>query len=161
MANRNQVLRLLAAAAMLWPAVASAMLVPTSLPELVRQSDLILRGKVIDLESGSNSDQSAIYTDVTLHVSDVVVSRLDGQVQQEITFRVAGGDIAGEEMRTSIDPVFEEGDDGIFLFSLDAPGEPLSLVGQSQGYFHIENGMVSIDGAKRPVDEFMAEIRGY
>ena len=125
------------------------------------QSDLIVRGEVIDLESSLNSDQSAIYTDVTLHVSDVVLSRLEKQVQQEITFRVAGGDIGGEEVRTSIDPVFEHGDDGIFLLSLDAAGDPLSLVGYSQGYFRIESGMVSFDGSKMPVDEFVSQIRAY
>lgn len=102
-----------------------------------------------------------MHTDVTLHVSDVVVSRLPDQIQPEITFRVAGGDIAGEEMRTSIDPVFEEGDEGIFLLRLGAPDEPLSLVGQSQGFFRIESGMVTVEGAKRPVEAFVSEIRGY
>jgi hypothetical protein len=159
-AGRIRIRRLLAAVVM-WPAVASAMLVPTPLPELVMQSDLIVRGEVIDLESSLNSDQSAIYTDVTLHVSDVVLSRLEKQVQLEITFRVAGGDIGGDEVRTSIDPVFEVGDDGIFLLSLDAAGDPLSLVGYSQGYFRIESGMVSFDGSKMPVDEFVSQIRAY
>lgn len=151
----------LLAALVICSAVASAMVVPTPLPELVLQSELIVRGEVIALASSPDADRSAMHTDVTLHVSDVVVSRLPDQIQPEITFRVAGGDIAGEEMRTSIDPVFEEGDEGIFLLRLGAPDEPLSLVGQSQGFFRIESGMVTVEGAKRPVEAFVSEIRGY
>jgi hypothetical protein len=137
------------------------MLVPTALAELVMQSDLIVRGEVVELESSFNADRSAMHTDVTLHVSDIVLSRSPDQVQQEITFRVAGGDIAGGEMRTSVDPVFKEGDEGIFLLRIDTPDEPLSLVGQSQGFFLIEGGMVSVEGARRPVDALVSEIKGY
>ena len=150
--------RLLTAAALaMAAAVASAMVVPQSLSDLVAQSDLIVRGQVIGLESRWSPDRTTIQTDVRLRVLDVMVSRVD--VQEEVTFRVEGGKIADQEVRTSVDPVFKESDEGIFFLHF-GPGEPRpTLVGRSQGYLPIDNGMVSVDGETKSVAELKSLIR--
>jgi hypothetical protein len=150
--------RLLTAAALvMMTAVASAMVVPLRLSDMVTQSDLIVRGQVVRLESSWTPDRSTIQTDVTLQVLDVVVSRVN--VQEEVTFRVEGGRIGEQEVRTSVDPVFKEGDEGIFFLHF-GPDEPRStLVGRSQGYLPIDNGTVSVDGETKSVAELMSLIR--
>ena len=150
--------RLLTAAALsVAAAVTSAMVVPLQLSDIVAQSDLIVRGQVVGLESNWTQDGSAIQTDVRLQVLDVMVSRVD--VQDEVTFRVEGGRIGEQEVRTSVDPVFKEGDEGIFFlhFATDEPRP--TLVGRSQGYLPIDNGMVSVDGEKKSVAELKSLIR--
>ena len=150
--------RLLTAAALVMTAaLASAMVVPLSLSDLVAQSDLIVRGQVVGLESSWTPDRSTIQTDVTLQVLDVVVSRVD--VQEEVTFRAEGGRIGEQEVRTSVDPVIKEGDEGIFFlhFATDEPRP--TLVGRSQGYLPIDNGMVIVEGETKSVAELMSLIR--
>ena len=133
--------RLLTAAALVVAAaVTSAMVVPLQLSDLVEQSDQILRGQVIGLESSWSPDRTTIKTDVRLQVLDVVISRVD--VREEVTFRVEGGKIGEQEVRTSVDPVFKEGDEGIFFLHF-GPDEPRpTLVGRSQGFLPIDKGMV-------------------
>lgn len=150
--------RLLAAAALAMAAtVASAMVVPLRLSDMVAQSDLILRGRVVGLESSWTPDRSTIQTDVTLQVLDPVVSTTD--VQEQVTFRIEGGRIGEQEVRTSVDPVFEEGDEGVFFLQFDTDEPRPTLVGRSQGYLAIENGMVSVEGETKPVAELIALIR--
>lgn len=150
--------RLLTAAALAMTAVlTSAMVVPLQLSDIVAQSDLIVRGKVVGLESNWTPDRTMIQTDVRLQVLDVVVSRVD--VQEEVTFRVEGGRIGEQEVRTSVDPVFREGNEGIFFLHFATDEPRLTLVGRSQGYLSIENGMVSVDGETKSVAELMSLIR--
>ena len=136
---------------------AAAMVVPLSLSELAARSDLIVRGEVIGLESSWTVDQSTIGTDVTLRVLDLLLSRMEPADQDEITIRVEGGAVAEQEVRTSIDPTFEEGDEGIFF--LQVYKNSLTLVGWSQGYLPIENGMLTVEGETRPVEEVISELR--
>ena len=103
-------LRLARMAGLVMAAVlASAMVVPLSLPELVAQSDVIVHAEVQRLESSRTADGSSIHTDVTLHIIEVVLSDQEPGVHVELTFRVEGGTVEGQEVRTSIDPTFTEG----------------------------------------------------
>jgi hypothetical protein len=145
----------------LWAAGASAMVVPVALPELIAQSDVIVRGQITGLESSWTSDRSTIQTDVTLQVVELVVTRVGLVEQNEITFRVEGGKIGEQEVRTSIDPIFEEGDEGIFFLNFGTDGERLTLVGRSQGYLRIENGQVSVEGETKTVEKLISEIQEY
>jgi hypothetical protein len=147
-----------AAALVISAAVTSAMVVPLQLSDMVAQSDLIVRGQVVGLGSHWTPDGSTIQTDVTLQVLDVVVSRED--VQEDVTFRVEGGRVGEQEVRTSVDPDFEEGDEGIFFLQFDADVQHPTLVGRSQGYLPIEGGTVTVEGAAMSVDELMSRIRG-
>jgi hypothetical protein len=149
---------LTAAALILAAAVTSAMVVPLQLSDIVAQSDLIVHGKVVGLESNWTADRSTIQTDVTLQVLDVVVSRLD--VQEQVTFRVEGGRVGEQEVRTSVDPDFEEGDEGIFFLQLDADLLHPTLVGRSQGYLPIKDGTVTVDGEAMSVEQLVSRIQG-
>lgn len=143
--------------AILMGSPAAGMIVPLGLPELAARSDLIVRGEVVGLESSWTADRSTIETDVTLRVLDLLLSRMDPADQDEITFRVEGGAVAEQEVRTSIDPTYEEGDEGIFFLQFDK--DSLTLVGRSQGYLAIENGMVTVEGETKPVEEVISELR--
>lgn len=139
--------------------LASAMVVPLALPELVAQSDVIVHGQVARLESSRTADGASIYTDVTLQIIDVVLSEAEPAKHDQLTFRVEGGAVEGQEVRTSVDPNFTQGDEGIFFLSTDPGGEPLSLVGGAQGYLRIDGGMVSVSGEMKPVDALISELR--
>lgn len=141
--------------------LASAMVVPLSLPELVGQSDVIVHGEVVRLESSRTPDRSSIHTDVSLRIIEVVLSDRELGVRDELTFRVEGGVVEGREVRTSVDPTFTEGDEGLFFLSSDGGGERLSLVGGAQGYLPIESGVVTLSGERKPVDALISDLRGY
>ena len=148
-----------AAALVIAAAAASAMVVPLSLPELVAQSDVVVHAEVLRLESSWTQDRSSIHTDVTLQVIEIVLSDEQAVVPDELTFRIAGGIVDGQEVRTSVDPTFTEGDEGIFFLSSDGGGNRYALVGGAQGYLQVEGGMLNVSGTMKPLDAVIAELR--
>lgn len=149
--------RFLTAAALVFTAaVTPAMVVPLQLSDIIAQADLIVRGQVVGLESSWTRDGSTLLTDVTLQVLDVLVSA--SEVQEEVTFRVEGGKIGDQEVRTSVDPVFENGDEGIFFLQFDADEQRPTLVGRSQGYLPIEGDTVKVQGETISVEELVSRI---
>ena len=148
---------LTAAALLVAAAVASAMVVPLQLSVMVAQSDLIVHGRVVGLQSSWTQEGSAMQTDVTLQVLDVVASEED--VQEDVTFRIDGGRIGEQEVRTSVDPVFDKGDEGIFFLQFAADMQHPTLVGHSQGFLPSEGGAVTIEGETMSVDDLKSRIR--
>jgi hypothetical protein len=144
-----------------WAATAWAVVVPLQLSELVAQSDVVVRGHVTGLESSFSADGSTIRTDVTLHIIDLLRSRLEPTETESITFRVEGGAVGDEEVRISIAPAFAENDEGLFFLQMSDDGEHLTLVGQSQGFLQIDNGMVRVEGRTEIVETVISEVRDH
>jgi predicted methyltransferase MtxX (methanogen marker protein 4) len=102
-------------------ALALALTAELGLPRLAREADVVARGTVAELQSSWDRTESAIYTDVTLAVDQVVAARdgmngnanfrVDGQTGRgQLVFRIGGGEVGDVGMRTSNDPVLQEGE---------------------------------------------------
>lgn len=93
--------------------------------ELVAQSDLIVRGRIIETESSWNSDQTAITTRSTLEATYF----LAGSSAEPITIYTDGGFVDGEiGMKSSNSPIFQV-DEEVLLFLSAA-----NIQGQLDGY---------------------------
>jgi hypothetical protein len=120
-------LRTVLAAAMLSGAAFAAM-VEMSPADLAAGSDLIVTGTVTGVASRWNSDQSAIYTDVTLSAS--IFEK--GSADRVIVVRVPGGEVGDVGMAVEDYPVLQSGDNVRLHLTLGADGVFL-LVGGMQG----------------------------
>jgi hypothetical protein len=124
-----------------------------NLVDIARQADIIALGTVTHQESAWDMHYTAIHTDVTVAVERAIL----GSPGEEVTFRVAGGIVGSVGMRTSVDPVFQDGE-RIIVF-LDTVTVPASVVGLQQGTFTVQDSMVTVAGETIPLEDFIAAIR--
>jgi hypothetical protein len=138
----------------LFPDLAGTEMIKMSMEELTAEADTIVMGKVIKHESAWNDEHTAIFTDVTVEVAEV----MKGSPGAEVTFRIAGGIVGQIGMRTSNDPVFKDGEHVVIFLSTKAA--PSSVVGFFQGKYSVVNGNVTTsDGQTISVSEFTGYIR--
>jgi hypothetical protein len=124
-----------------------------SLDDIVRQADTVVLGTVMHQESAWDAHYTAIHTDVTVAVERAIV----GSPGAEVTFRIAGGIVGRMGMRSSNDPVFQNGERVIVC--LDTTSVPASVVGLQQGKFPVRDDMVT--GAREAVrlEDFITALR--
>lgn len=137
----------------LWPAVGKTAMVKKSVEQLAVEADTIVLGTVSDQVSAWNAEHTAIYTDVTVAVEEVIKGSPGGQV----TFRIAGGVVGDIGMRTSNDPEFQNGE-RVLVF-LNTAEVLASLVGLQQGKYTVEEGSVTKGGRAVAVADFVQSIR--
>ncbi|MBI4588259.1 MAG: hypothetical protein HY725_05435 [Candidatus Rokubacteria bacterium] len=128
-------------------------MVKLSLQQLTAEADTIVRGTVTGQASAWNAQRSAIYTDVTVAVEEVI----KGSPGATVTFRIAGGAVGDIGMRTSNDPVFRDGEQVIVF--LATTGTTANVVGLHQGKYTVKNGTVTRDGRTLAVTDFIKAIR--
>ena len=128
-------------------------IVQRTLEELSQEADTIVIGTVTTQLSTWDDQHTAIDTDVTVTIE----ASVKGAQGVDVTFRIAGGIVGDVGMRTSNDPVFQNGD-RVVIF-LDTAHVPFRIVGHHQGAFKISNGMVTRQGHRVAVDEFITAVR--
>src|SRR5687768_10773977 len=96
--------------AALAPALAHAtMEVPVEFGEMVRGSQLVVYGRVVDVRGQQSGDRRSIETIVTIDVAQA----LKGQPGETVSFRIPGGEV-GRYRRVVVGvPRFTSGDDVI------------------------------------------------
>jgi len=124
-----------------------------NLEDIARPADTIVLGTVTHQESAWDAHHTAIHTDVTVAVERVIA----GSPGDEVTFRIAGGLVGSMGMRTSNDPVFQDGERVIVC--LDTTAVPASVVGLQQGKFTVSDNMVTNAGEILTLEDFIAAIR--
>jgi len=124
-----------------------------SVEDLARKADTIVLGTVTQQESAWDTQHTAIYTDVTVIVERV----LAGTPGDFMTLRIAGGIVGGMGMRTSNDPVFQDGE-RVIVF-LDTTTVPSSVVGMQQGKCTVKDDLVTRADEAVNLEEFIATVR--
>jgi hypothetical protein len=162
----------------LLPALAHATVeVPVEFGEMVRGSQLVVYGRVVDVRGQQTSDRRSIETIVTVSVAQA----LKGQPGATVAFRLPGGEV-GRYRRVVVGvPRFTSGDDVIVFLRGAAPALP-TVFGLSQGLYRVartgDGGAVVApailaapstgaervvrgDPARRPLslDAFVGEVR--
>ena len=135
------------------PPAAHAAMVKLGVPELAARADTVVVGTVVDLASAWNPAHTAIYTDVTVEVDEVV----KGKAGRRVTFRIGGGEVGAIGMSTSVDPKFKVGE-RVVVF-LDTRTTPATLTGLRQGKAAVRDGLVRHDGKTHAVQEFIDSVR--
>ncbi len=118
-----------------WPVLpANALMVPMSLEDLARQSDTIIKGKI--LTASSFMEDQKIYTEYTISVEGTFL----GTPSRTMTIRLLGGELEdGLGMSYSDRPKITLGED-LILFLRNDPVYP--VVGEFQGKCTIKDGWV-------------------
>jgi hypothetical protein len=136
----------------LWVCAGHAAMRNISIEELARKADTIVLGTVTQQASAWDAQYTAIYTDVTLAVEQV----LTGPPEEVVTLRVLGGVVGGMGMGTSNDAMFRVGERVIVC--LDTHAVPNTVVGMQQGKFTVEDNMVIRADETWSLNEFIAAV---
>jgi hypothetical protein len=127
------------AALLLLPAAAMAALsVRTSVEELARGSDAVVRGTVIR-RSGHRAG-TRIYTEVTLRTAAV----WRGTAPAEVTVRVPGGVVGNLGQRVDGAPELTQGEEAVLFLEADRAGG-FRVHGLAQGKFRVEGASAAPD----------------
>ncbi len=121
------------AVCVLAPVAAQATVVlPVDFKQLTSRATVIVRGRVVSLNSQWGAQGRGIETMVTVEISH----SLKGDVAGEVTFRVPGGKIGRFRAVTVGAPVFHEGDEVIVFVEGNSPEIP-RIVGFNQGVYRV------------------------
>ena len=137
----------------LWVCAGHAAMRKISIADLVKKADTIVLGTVTQQASAWDARYTAIYTDVTVEVEQV----LTGPPGKVVTLRVPGGVVGSMGMGTSNDATFRVGERVIVC--LDTNAVPNTVVGMQQGKFTVEDTMVIRADGTWSLNEFIAAVR--
>jgi hypothetical protein len=136
----------------------STTIIPVSIEEMTRRSDLILRGKVLSIDVEEEPETHLIYQKVSISPIEVYKGNANG----EIEIYVMGGTLNGLTADVPGSPQFELGEE-VLVFLTNYKGEMKWVFGLSEGKFRIEyrdEGPVAVRslGGIRFVDEKGREL---
>jgi hypothetical protein len=112
--------------------------VRTSVEELARSSDAVLRGAVA--RRAAHRAGTRVYTEVTVRTAEV----WRGSVPAEVTVRVPGGEVAELGQRVDGAPTFTDREDVVLFLTADGVGG-FRVNGLAQGKFRVEGGVAAPD----------------
>jgi len=137
MARLHRLLLALGPSAVL-AASAQATVVPAvGFGQMISEAELIVHGKVTEVEPRWSDDESTVYTYVTF--SDVTV--IHGRHFGPLTLRFEGGEIGEHRLEVDGMPTFRNGDEEIlFVRGNEVSASP--VVGLFQGRFKVVDGIV-------------------
>jgi hypothetical protein len=105
---------------------------PAEFGEMVRGSQLVVHGRVVDVRSQQTGDRRSIETLVTVAVAEA----LKGQPGPTVTFRMPGGEV-GRYRRVVVGvPAFAGGDSVVVFLRGGAPALP-TVYGLNQGLYRV------------------------
>ena len=112
--------------------VSALTLLPASFTEMVNGSQLIVRGRVVDVRSQATNGRRSIESVVTLAVSE----SFKGTTGQEVMFRMPNGEIGRYRHVVVGAPEFAPGQEVVVFLAGQAPALPMPF-GVSQGVFRV------------------------
>jgi len=140
------------------PTLGKALVIEQTLPELVRESDVIVRGTVAATTCRWGSpaydpNSRIIFTDVRLILAD----RFKGvAADTELLIETEGGVVDDRGLKVEDQPEFQTGEDVIVFLSPQNQNNRRTVVGLFQGEFTLDQGRV-IENQLR-VEDFIREI---
>jgi hypothetical protein len=150
------------------PAAAATFVVP-SVEEMARTSEVVVRGRVVDVAA-----RTAAGGRIVTEVQVLVASAWKGAAESSVRFLVPGGRAGGLALRVDSAPTFASGEEVVLFLSRSGPVWRVN--GQALGKFHVEgsDARAAVDGARllpgalaagerrvgtMPVDELERRVR--
>lgn len=112
--------------------VGALTVLPATFDDLVRESDVVVYGRVVAVDGRWSADRRTIESIVTLDALD----HFKGTVTGTTTFRVPGGEAGGRRLIVAGGPAFAAGDAVVVFLRGQAPALP-SPVGLSLGVYRV------------------------
>lgn len=113
-------------------AVDATVIVPIEFRELVATAPVILHGQVVDVRSGWVDGRRSVETFVTVAVAEY----LKGNLGENVTVRVPGGQLGRYRTVFVGAPEFQAGDEVVLFLKSGGPSYPY-IIGLSQGAFRV------------------------
>jgi hypothetical protein len=107
-------------------------IVKLDLPQLVRESDSIVQGRIDNVYSQWDAQLKVIFTYVSVHIDDP----LKGQPRQSVLIRQLGGKVGALNMSIPGMPRFNNGDE-VIVFLKGNPEGTYHVVGLNQGKYEV------------------------
>jgi len=121
------------------PAIASTFLA-MELPELVAESDAVVRGEVLSVSSFWDADHRVILTEAKVRIDERLAGDV-GQVGREVTVRTFGGKVGDYEIVAHGFPTFRVGEETV-LFVARKADRTVQVTGYQLGQYEV----MDIDG---------------
>lgn len=103
---------------------------------IVSQSEIIIRGRVVDRVSFWSDDGRTIYTDVTIATTETLKGKLDGH---QTTVRVEGGEVGNVGIHVEHQPTFRI-DENVIIFMASTTADGTRFIP------HLEQGKFTVIG---------------
>ena len=113
-------------------ALQATVLLPIEFRELVTTAPVIVHGQVVDVRAEWADGRRSVETFVTVAVSEY----LKGDLGEQMTFRVPGGQLGRYRTIFVGAPEFREGDEVVLFLMHSGPSYPY-IIGLSQGAFRV------------------------
>jgi hypothetical protein len=113
---------------------------PPNFDELVQQSELIVRGRVLAVASGWQGEGAKRH--IVTRVTIAVERTLKGRVDEELVLFFMGGKMGGRRLELVAQPRFEVGDHGVY-FVENRLGRVCPLVRLGHGRYRIVSDAVT------------------
>ena len=117
--------------------------------ELISQSDMVIQGEVINMQSHWSQSGRIIVSDVTIRVDEVLV----GDSPRVVKVRTIGGQVNDFIVETHGFPAFESGEQVILYLYEEPADRSLRVLGYQQGYFRVVTRLDGVTLAVPQVDE--------
>jgi hypothetical protein len=137
-------------------AQAFAMTVNLTIAEQSARSQFVLQGEVVRAASAWNETRTAIYTDITMRVVQVLVAR--SAAPSEVVFRIEGGEVGNMGMGASDSPSFRVGEQAIVFLMPGDGAQAFSLVAEDESVFHVIDGRAVKGDLALPLEQFKTQI---
>lgn len=133
--------------------VAALTVVPATFEELVRESVVVVHGRVRDVQASWTSDRRTIQSAVTVDV----LTPLKGADVPTTTFVVPGGEAGGRVLVVPGAPTFRPGDEVVLFLGGRAPSVP-QPIGLSLGVYRVSRSGGTPMVVPSPVHEALAGV---
>lgn len=101
--------------------------------ELIRASDAVVQGRVIQLESRWDDQGRIIVTDATVQVSEYII----GDAPSQMVVQIPGGQVADFRVEAHGFPQLAKGQEVILFVRVDTSSQVSRIVGHQQGHFEV------------------------
>lgn len=117
--------------------------------ELISQSDMVIQGEVINIQSNWSQSGRIIVSDAIIRVDEVLV----GDSPRVVRVRTIGGQVNDFVVESHGFPSFDEGE-RVILYLYEEPSDrSLRVLGYQQGYFRVVTRLDGVTLAVPQVDE--------
>lgn len=125
-------------------------LIAQDLSNMVQQSDVIIKGNVVDRQAQWVTDERGkhIHTIVRIYADSVLKGELAGDV---FTLDIVGGTVGDITEFVSGSPVFAKEEEVILFLR----GDPLQIFGGVQGKFQVYDGIVYVNNKEVAAEKFL------
>jgi len=129
--------------------------IPDSMVELIKKSDLIVRGRVATTHSAWNADHTLIETDNLIDVHYA----LFGDAPQQLRLHTLGGVLADEDLGMAASDAMTLAPQEELLLFLHKQGNQYQMVGDQTDQSRINNGIAALNhGAPQSVRDLVSSI---